>query len=179
MKKRFASACAIIALLFAATFAVDEALRGFPHASQNEQVFFEGGPSGERGVPEDMAASASSKGEGAAEKARLPLSMDAIAEERGFGRALSAEFVREAFDATGFDEVLVTSDEAIIGLIGSGSALETFSRLAAVLNAKGWGQVESGQSGIGTFAKTGGAYAWLMLACFDAGGLVSVVVQVR
>lgn len=178
MKRRFVGACAIIVFLLTAALAVDAVPGGLLATESVEQGVSENALPFEREASGNAASSGDGAG-GAARRARLSLSIDAIAEERGFNRALPADFIREAFDATGFDDVLVASDPTIIGLIGKGSATETFSCLASTLAAKGWVQVESGQNAVGTFVKEGGSYGWLLLACSDAGDLVSVVVHVR
>mgnify|MGYP007024215768 CR=1 FL=1 len=118
---------------------------------------------------------------GAADWAESPIvpTIDDIARARGFERTVCSEFLEEVMDPAGFDEVLVADGGSVVGLVGRGSAAQTFSRLSCELADKGWIGVDSGLSGAGTFVKSDGSYSWLMLSCTDADGLVGVVIQIR
>ena len=102
-----------------------------------------------------------------------------IAEAKGFVREVPEAFAREAFGMGVFDEALATEDGTIVGMVGRGSAAESFSRLSSELADRGWAFVESGQAHVGTFVKGSGSYRWLLLSCSEVGELVAVVVQVR
>lgn len=106
-------------------------------------------------------------------------SIEGIAEAKGFVREVPEAFAREAFGMGVFDEALATEDGTIVGMVGRGSAAESFSRLSSELADRGWAFVESGQAHVGTFVKGSGSYRWLLLSCSEVGELVAVVVQVR
>lgn len=168
MNGRLARACAIVAIALAAVLAIDGA--------GGRGGFSDGCDRGDRECETERAGMAEGRSAG---DAAAVLSIDDLADARGFVRAVPEAFAREAFGIGGFDEALASEDGTIVGMVGEGRADETFIRLSSELADKGWTPVESGQAHVGTFVKTGGAYGWLLLSCSEAGGLVSVVAQVR
>lgn len=84
------------------------------------------------------------------------------------------------------DEVLAVADERelavdergrVVGFVRSRESEQAFSSVAEELERGGWTHVPSGWAACGSFVKGEGAYRWVFVACVEAGGATSVVVQ--
>ncbi len=104
---------------------------------------------------------------------------DLLAQTWGFGTTLPTSFAEELFNASDFEAVLVSEDEDLVCLVGTGGASELYERLCNELVAKGWIHTESGVAELGTFAKEGGEYEWIVLSCSGSEGYATAVVQLQ
>lgn len=87
------------------------------------------------------------------------------------------DFEQECFDLPCNQEVWVHQERSVLGFSLPESPEEAFERLSDELQSKGWVQVSSGLSGMGSFLKEDGSYASCLLSCTAVGSGTTVVFQ--
>ena len=157
--------------------------------ASDEQEVFSDEPGGVYGSGENGASSGASSMTGktaAREMAALILKGEtkAALESRGCSFVGSRGILEEGFEdevvgLAGFDEVMVSAEQRVVGFCCPGSASRVFASLRASLEGGGWTGVESGSDTLGSFVKEGGRFSWVFIVCYQIGEEVSVVMQYR
>ena len=97
-------------------------------------------------------------------------------EGRNESARLPAGFEEELFPLTGFYDVRVSQAGGVIGLLSHEPVHEVMEALDRELASRGWAKAPSGQEGCASYVKAEGVYTWLLIACTEVDGDVSVLV---